>query len=237
MPHDDDFNPFKLVLKEGGFKSGEKKDPHQIQREELDEIVREIKHIRDRGVVMTQLKIGSRATATCNIKLSHVSLQNEEVRDHYSELGLHTRLDGRENAIYIPHDVTGNKSKRPRVVPLDEEMRRVLIPWLLLRPDTDESYLSLSDSTNSQMERGAINAIWQKWFPEDYLQETEVYKPVTSHYGRHWFSTYWEHQDISRELLKYLRGDKTSKDSIDDSDAVNDYIHTYYEDIGEMYRE
>lgn len=236
LPHEEGFNPFALVLKEGGFRSDDEKEPHQMELNELGNIVRSIKHIRDQGIIATNLKLGTRATETCNIELSHISLQNEVLRDHYPELGSHPRLKGRANAVYIPHDVEGNKSKRPRILPLDEEMRRVFIQWLLVRPDNDEPYLFLSTSGHAQMERGGINRAWKKWFPDEYLEETEHYKPVTSHFGRHWFSTYWEHQGIPREELKYMRGDKTSKDSIDDNDAVNDYIHTYYEDIEETYR-
>lgn len=116
-------------------------------------------------------------------------------------------------------------------------MRRLLIQWLLIRPDNGEPYIFLSDSGHTQMGRGTINRIWKQWFPEEYLNDTEQYAAISSHYGRHRFSTYWEHQGISREFLKYMCGDKTTKDSIDDSDAVNDYLHTYYEDIEEVYRE
>lgn len=237
LPHDEDFNPFQLVLMEGGFSAEETKDPHQISTSELGEIVRSIKHTRDRGIVAAGPKLGMRATEICNAQLSHISLQNEVLRDHYPNLGSNPRLRGRPNAIYIPHDIEGNKSARPRVLPLDDEMRRLLIQWLLIRPDNGEPYIFLSDSGHTQMGRGTINRIWKQWFPEEYLNETEQYAAISSHYGRHRFSTYWEHQGISREFLKYMRGDKTTKDSIDDSDAVNDYLHTYYEDIEEVYRE
>ncbi|WP_336134186.1 tyrosine-type recombinase/integrase [Natronomonas amylolytica] len=236
LPHEDDFNPFDLVLQEGGFESSEKKDPYNIPRSELGEIVRGVKHVRDRGIIASNLKLGMRATEVCNIELSHISLQNEVLRDHYPELGSDPQLKGHENAILIPHDIEGNKSQRPRILPLDEEMRQVLTQWLLVRPDNGEPYLFLSHSGHSQMERGVINRVWKKWFPEEYLEETENRQSVTSHYGRHRFTTYWEHQGLSREFLKYMRGDTTSKDSIDDSEAVNDYIHTYYEDIEETYR-
>lgn len=60
---------------------------------------------------------------------------------------------------------------------------------------------------------------------------------MTSHYGRHRFTTYWRvEQAIDRELVKYMRGD-TVEGELGEREAIDDYTHTYYEDIESIYLE
>lgn len=237
LPHDDEFNPFGLVLSEGGFDDPETKPFHRVELEGLRAFVQSVKHIRDRAIIMANLKLGLRATEVCNIRLSQISLQNTDLRRHYRELGTDPQVAEYTNAVVIPYDVEGNKSRRTRVLPLDDEMRRIFTQWLLIRPDSGDQHAFLSDTGHVQMQRGGINYAWQSWLPQNLTEETANHKPLTSHFGRHWFTTFWEHQGLEREYLKYLRGDTTANDNVDDQDAVNDYIHTYYEDIEERYRE
>jgi len=144
-------------------------------------------------------------------------------------------LDGRENAIFIPQpdERDGNKSKRPRVLPLDDELQRVLLRYLLVRPDNGKSWLFLSKKSHSQLTTKRINAVWKEVFHPQY-DETDRYKPVTSHYGRHWFTTYWRiEENLHEEHVKYMRGDKLSTNP----SAIHVYLHTYYDDIEDPYRE
>jgi integrase/recombinase XerD len=76
--------------------------------------------------------------------------------------------------------------------------------------------------------------VWKNAFHPEYA-ETDEYKSVTSHFGRHRFSTWWRvQQDVNRELVKYMRGDKLGSDS---REAIDTYLHTLFEDIEELYRE
>lgn len=60
--------------------------------------------------------------------------------------------------------------------------------------------------------------------------------PVTSHFGRHRFTTWWRvQQDANRELVKYMRGDSVDKGSMDE--PIDSYLHTYYEDVEDLYQE
>lgn len=60
---------------------------------------------------------------------------------------------------------------------------------------------------------------------------------MTSHYGRHYFCTYWRiHQDENRERIKYMRGDALDED-LNGGESLDYYLHTYYHDIEERYRE
>lgn len=189
-------------------------------------------------MVVMQLKLGLRASELANIRLSELSLSNSTAQQHYEELGTHEILEGRENAVYIPCDRERNKSRRPRVLPIDDELRRVLLRYLLVRPDNGASGLFLSKSDHEPITHRAVNSVWKDYFHPEYA-ETKRYRPVTSHYGRHYFTTFWTvEQELNRELVKYMRGDTTSRNPGDGPPgAIETYIHTYYEDIEPVYRE
>ncbi len=197
----------------------------------------DITHIRDRAIVLIQLKLGLRATEVCNLKLSEIHLANSGVLNHYDEMGSVRALKNRENAVYIPHDREGNKSRRPRVLPLDDELRHALLQYLLIRPDNGEPWLFLSKNGRTQLRQKNVNVVWKDAFHPEYA-ETEDFRAVTSHYGRHRFTTFWRvEEDLNRELIKYMRGDTAGSATLDDRGAIDEYIHTYYEDIEPIYRE
>lgn len=237
FPHPQDYNPFQLAKSKLDLTDDESKEPPRIPVSELQEMLSNVTHIRDRAVIATQLKLGLRATEVCNLKISEVSIENAELRKHYPEMGTHPAIADAENVVYVPHDREGNKSQRPRALPLDDEMRRVLLQYLLIRPDTGSDWLFLSQTTYAQMHREYVADIWSGAFHPEY-QETDDHRGVTSHFGRHRFTTYWRvERDVNRELIKYMRGDTPGSGDIETRGAIDEYIHTYYEDIEELYRE
>lgn len=236
FPHPVNYNPIGLARSTIDLSFPERKDPPRLTVDELRDHLAYIDHVRDHAIIFLQLKLGLRATELCNIRLPELSIADPELQTHFPELGAHRLLEGRENAILIPHDRSGNKSRRSRVLPLDEEAQRVLTQYLLLRPDNGVAWLFLSKSRHIQLDKQDINKFWKRYFHPEY-EETEQYRAVTSHYGRHRFTTYWRvEQDLNRELLKYMRGDTPGSATIDDMGAIDEYIHTYYEDIDQIYR-
>jgi integrase/recombinase XerD len=171
--------------------------------------------------------------------LEDVNLSNREVGDHYSELGTHPMVKEREKAIFIPsrEERDGNKSHRPRVLPLDDELRHVLLRYLLIRPDSGVPWLFLTHTNQKQLDDQGVRRTWNDYFRPEY-DETERHAAVTSHYGRHRFTTYWMvEQDAPRELVKYMRGDVAGATPDEGQTGIDHYIHTYYEDIEPLYRE
>ena len=148
LPHPQDYNPIETGREKVDLQSPDPKEPPRLTVDDLREKVGKINHIRDRAIVAVQLKLGLRATEVCNIKLADFDIQNSELRRHYPDLGSHPQLEGRENAIYVPsrNERDGNKSHRPRVLPLDDEVRRALLQYLLMRPDMDRPWLFLSQT-------------------------------------------------------------------------------------------
>lgn len=237
FPHPQDYNPVSLAEKKITFAEVESKEPPRIPLSELRDILEGVTHVRDRAIMAIQLKLGLRATEVCNLKLSEIDIQNTDLRKHYPELGSDPRLEGRQNAVYVPHDRDGNKSQRPRLLPLDDELRRVLLRYLLIRPDNNEPWVFISLTRHEQLQKQDINPPWKEAFHPEYA-ETEQRRAVTSHYGRHYFTTHWRvEKDLNRELIKYMRGDTAGSASIQERGAIDEYIHTYYEDIVDTYRE
>ena len=97
-------------------------------------IIADVKHIRDRAFIVTRSKLGLRASEMANIRICELNITSSEVEKHYPNMGSSPRIARLNNAVYIPHNRQGNKSKRPRVLPVDEELRRLWRNYLLIRP-------------------------------------------------------------------------------------------------------
>lgn len=70
------------------------------------------------------------------------------------------------------------------------------------------------------MTKQGVNEIWKSAFQPEYA-ETEDYRGITSHFGRHRFTTYWRvEQDLNRELIKYMRGDTAGSANLKDRGAI-----------------
>ncbi|WP_123538190.1 tyrosine-type recombinase/integrase [Halosimplex salinum] len=237
FPHPQDYNPIALARAKITFADAERKEPPQIPIPEIRDVLESVTVLRDWAIIVLQLKLGLRATEVCNLQLADIALDHSDLTEHYPELGSNPYLADHENTIFIPHDRDGNKSPRPRLLPLDADLRSVLRRYLLIRPDTGGPHVFLSQSRHEPLQKEDVNTVWKDAFHPAYA-ETEHHRAVTSHYGRHYFTTYWRvQQDLNRELIRYMRGDAAGAVSIQERGGIDEYIHTYYEDIAEIYRE
>lgn len=239
FPHPDDYNPFTRVLSKLDLGRPEQKQPPRLPIPELRTIIDGVTHLRDRLVIVLQLKLGLRASELGNIELPDLHLDAPYVQDTYPTLGTHPAVENRPNAVYIPPrtERAGNKSFRPRVLPIDAELQSLLRRYLLVRPHADTDAVMLTTSTHNPLTSEAINRIWKEVFRPEY-DESETHRAITSHFGRHRFTTYWRvEQDVSRALVKYMRGDRQADIAVHGADSIDAYVHTYYEDIEPVYRQ
>ena len=240
-PHPTDFDPFSLALEKERFgDAGEPLKPPRIPIPTLRAHVGRLTHIRDRAIVVTMLKLGLRSGELCNMELRDVNLTHSGLREHYPELGSHPALADyqAENAVYIPsrYERDGNKSKRARLMPLDDELERLLRRWLLIRPDDGEPWVFLSKGNHKKLDSDKDpTRLWKEAFHPEFDGSDGRSRPVTSHYGRHRFTTWWTvEMDTNRELVKYMRGDVLDEEATH-REAIDAYVHTYYEDIRDVY--
>jgi integrase/recombinase XerD len=82
-----------------------------------------------------------------------------------------------------------------------------------------------------------VREAWvSEFWPE--FEGDENHRGISSHYGRHFFTTFWRvEQDLNRDLIKYMRGDTTDPSVPFGRETIDTYIHTTYEDIEGTYRE
>jgi integrase/recombinase XerD len=235
LPHPDDYNPFTIGQKEVSLGQHTAKEFPPLSLPTFQEEFQSLTNIRRRAIIGVQSKQGLRAGEVCNLRLSEISLRHQELQERYPEMGTHPDLGDYDNVVYIPHTRDGNKSANPRLVPIDGELRWLLIRHLLTRPHVDEPWVFLSKRTFTKVEANGITDEWKEAFFPEYA-ETEKYRGLTSHFGRHWFSSWLRLKvEMQREQLQYMRGDRIAP--IDDfPDPVDDYLHPYYDDIEDTYR-
>ena len=238
LPHPKDYRPIQLARMKVNLDEPLTKETWPLSVRDLREAISSITDLRSRIIVVLQLKLGLRATEVANIQIQDVSIENPELRSHFSEMGTSRRVKEYENTLYVPsrHEREGNKSERPRLLPLDSEVRYLLLQYLLVRPSVDEPWLFLTKGSYKQLWRNEVNDAWSAL--QEKYGETEDYRKITSHYGRHFFSTYWRvDQDLQRELVQYMRGDRIGGTSMKDRAVIDEYLHTNYEDIEDEYRQ
>ena len=236
FPHPDEYNPIDLAKDRVTLTVRKTKEHRRIPIPELQTMVASVTNIRSQAIIMLQLKLGLRAGEVANIQLADIAMDDMDVSEYYPELGTHNRVLPYDDVIYIPagDERDGNKSKRPRLLPLDDELRDVLNRYLFVRPDNGEPWLFLSRKSHTKLTNRSPNKIWKSAFHPEY-EETDEHRAVTSHFGRHRFTTYWRvEQDLNRQLVKYMRGDRTGAYCGDR--GMNAYLHAYYEDIESVYR-
>lgn len=241
LGHPTGFNPFKSAREKVNLSAEDAKPFPRLTEHDVRDVIEGIDHIGYRAIVGTQLKLGLRRGELCNIKLEHVNLQHSDVRSYYDEIGTHPQIVDKENAIYIPpnDESEGNKSKRPRVLPLDRELRQAIVQYLLIRPTVNEPWLFVSKRSFGQLRDKSVNEAWKHAFwPQYEFDDEHQYRSITSHYGRHFFSNHWETELAARGLplkyILYMRGDKVAADESREH-SIDHYLQAYYEDIAEVY--
>ncbi|WP_136602228.1 tyrosine-type recombinase/integrase [Salinigranum halophilum] len=230
-PHTADFDPFDVDPPAGD----EPDDYPRVTLDDLREAVASTGHYLDRAVLVLQLKLGLRATELCNVRMEEVNIDG--LRDFYPDIGTHPEVADRPGSLYVPTGREGNKSRRARVLPLDDEARRCLARYLLVRPTCGRDGMLLSKREKVPLTNKHVSRVWRQAMP-DRLAEPGDKRPVRSHYGRHHFTTYWDvHRDWNSELVAYMRGDAAGSRNAGGSDSMSHYLHAHYEDIEAPYRE
>lgn len=105
----------------------------------------------------------------------------------------------------------------------------------MLRSQVDEPWVFLSRRTYTHLTIKGLNKAWKEVFHPKY-DETEELRGITSHLGRHFFSSHFRlNVGMPREHVQYTRGDRV--EPLDDfPDTITDYFHPNYEHIEPTYR-
>jgi integrase/recombinase XerD len=242
----------------------DEKRPHKLTPTDLRDGVARVTNVRDRAMLVLQMKLGLRAGEVRNIQLGDLALTDTHLQRHYAgRLGTHPDLphnrrrestrgdrpaedDEWEPAVVIPHDRPGNKSEVSRTLPLDDECVRVLVPYLLLRPDVAEPWVFLSRSGYSRIDDpNGLNRVWEQAFPREgddgsvLWGETDTRRAVSSHTGRHTFATHLRVEEgVEETVVQYALGHRITarvEGGRPRRDAIDTYTHVDYDHLKPVY--
>ncbi|MFT4883523.1 MAG: integrase/recombinase XerC [Natronomonas sp.] len=235
-------NPMALVTEEMDESIDTDPARREISVEEMQSFVATLSHPLERALVGTLLKTGMRVGECCNLDLRDVYLDDTDVQEAYP-VGPRPALDGRPDSIYVPSEpargevyngearTASNKRKRDTVIPVDEELKRLLKAWLAIRPDTDSPALFCSTSewgtrkTPSMVRSTVAERAGERGW---YRKGGNAEENVTPHYFRHFFTTHLRDRTGDRGIVKYLRGDVAT-------DIIDTYTHNWGDRVRDVY--
>jgi integrase len=160
----------------------------------------------------------------------------------HSEIWAEEEMNGEER-------VDGNKRKRETLIPVDRELKKSLIDWLSIRPDTKSPAhpVFTTKTTRNKEYKRLRGANLHRYAIGEYAQKAGLASPgqdssdVDLHYFRHFFVTQMaknrgDHDGgLDPMLIKYIRGDVLDDAILDiythDSWGVNvreEYLNNIY---------
>ena len=241
-----DANPMALVTEE--MDESIQSDPtrREISVREMRSFLHAVNHPLQRALIGTLLKTGIRVGECCNLDLRDVYLDDPEIKTAFS-VSPRGALDGRPDSIYVASEPSrgatynderrsaSNKRKRPTVIPVDTELKRLLKTWLAIRPDTTLAAEPLFVSTDEWGRRATpsmVRNIVTKRAREQgwYRAGGSAEENVTPHYFRHFFTTHLRDRTGDRGIVKYLRGDVAT-------DIIDTYTHNWGDRVRTVYEE
>ena len=222
-----------------------------VSMAEMKSAVQDTRHYLRLPLITLLLKTGIRIGEATNLDLRDIHINHD-----YSDKLLPTpRPEIREDpdTVYIDANievgdvvngrerVESNKRKQSTKIPIDDELKNVLIQWLIARPPTicpaDPLFVRLGgnhsgdrhdgDSMKYQVKEWSKN---QGWYEKGVGERNNV----TAHYFRHFFTTHMRRRVDSKEIggndakyfVKGIRGD-----------MGDDVIDTYTQNWGNYVRD
>jgi len=243
-------NPVAYVCDEADF---DHDDPDKIDRtvDEIGEYLRAIPNLQQRGIGVAFAKTGIRGGENHNIDLPFLHLDHEiydAILDQH-DVTLVDEVADHPDTLYIPSEPTigetfrgekrqcGNKRKRGTKIPIDGELKKALLDWLAVRPETSYPHPLWVTSVGEPTRIGgkaSNNKLTNYWAEETGLVDDGDTGAFTPHWFRHFFTTNMKpgrghHDDsIAPSLVKYIRGDV-------EDDIMEVYTHDWGDQVREQY--
>lgn len=235
-------NPMTLVMEELDEQIATDPNRRDISVEQMAAFVQSIGHPLAKAVIGTLLKTGMRAGELCNLDLRDLHLDTESVPTG----PVRPQLEGRPDTVFVSSEPvqgseynkelreTSNKRKRETIIPIDDELKTVLIDWLAIRPNSPSPAAPLFVNTERNWGHRLTGhdvhhlvtsrANGQGW----YETGAGAGENVTPHYFRHFFTTHLRDRTGDRGIVKYLRGDVAT-------DIIDTYTHNWGDRVREVY--
>ena len=243
-------NPVAYVCDETDFDHDE---PDKIDRTvaEIGSYLRAIPNRQQRAMGVTFAKTGIRKGENYNIDIPFLHLDHDIYKKVLDQHGvtLVDEIADHPDTLYIPSEPTigevfrgekrklGNKRKRGTKIPIDGEMKKALLDWLAVRPETTHPHPLWVKPNGEPIRIGQMNPndkLTNYWAEENGLVDDGDTGEFTPHWFRHFFTTNMKpgrghHDDsIAPSLVKYIRGDV-------EDDIMEVYTHDWGDQVREKY--
>lgn len=252
-------NPAVIALESVKFKDNKNPIRRDISQEEMGQFIRDVSRPQPLAIVMLLAKTGIRVSELVNLDVRDLHLDHPSFRQVAEP---RSEVSSRPDTLFVPSEIRagkeyngevrekGNKRERDTLIPIDSELKKVLLRHYLTKlesPDADNEqaertgkaeplfYQRIGYSSNRLIgERTTIGGVSRLikdlgrprgWYEKGGGAE----KNVTPHYFRHWFTTCAEQNGMSRAVVKYIRGD-VGADIVD-----KHYRHFWGNEVREEY--
>jgi site-specific recombinase XerD len=240
-----DGNPMTLVMEEMDESIDTDPTRREIDVPTMRAFVADVRHPLDKALVVTLLKTGMRVGELCNLDLRDLHLENVAVESAF-DTRPRAAVENRPDTLYVPREpargrdyngeerTASNKRKRDTVVPVDDELKATLRPWLAVRPDTrspaDPLFLSTRDRWGERLTPKMVRNVIRSHAESRGWHRVggDAAENVTPHYFRHFFTTHLRDRTGERGVVKYLRGDVAS-------DVIDTYTHNWGDRVRSVY--
>lgn len=237
-------NPMTLVMEELDEQITTDPNRRDISPEQMADFVHSTRHPLARAVITLLLKTGIRAGEACNLDLRDINISTGPLPTG----SVRPQLADRPNSLFVSdrpkqgaringeNRAMSNKRQRETIIPIDTELRSVLIEWLAIRPDTTSPAEPLFVNTGRKWgDRLTGNDIHHLVTTRTkdfgwYESGAGAGENVTPHYFRHFFTTHLRDRTGDRGIVKYLRGDVAT-------DVIDTYTHNWGDRVRDVYEE
>lgn len=191
-------------------------------------------------VVLTLIKTGMRISELCNLDVRDINIDCELWNDAYS---VRTEIENKPDTIWISSDKTqqsiksknaGNKRKVNTPIPIDQELKEVLLWYTTVAPPAEDStapfFRGMKSDFGGRLGSNQASYMVIGWCKENGLHQdgNDQMDNVTAHRFRSLFTTHLymglESDEIGgfdvQKFVKGLRGDVGQ-------DVIDDYINLY----------
>lgn len=244
-----DYNAIALAREDESWDEDGTTERRDLSLKQMREALHSLRHPQLLCMIVLFLKTGIRAGELVNIDMRDVNLDHHWFREHFGEC--REKLEDKPDTLYIPPRsemkvgsvVNGeerkdpNKRARGTYIPIDSELKSVMLLWLAIRPPSRSPAqpfftLTIPGRTTIPGDRLRSDYVWDKvtdwteehgWWESGATLETNV----STHYFRHFFRTVFGAYADDQLMVKYLRGDK--------GEAMEDYTHYWGDLVREPY--
>lgn len=226
-----DYNIFDYALEKIEFEYDDRDtNKRELTVDELRQYIRNITSPDFLMAIVLLLKTGLRVGEAANLRLRDINLDHPISREMPTS---RAEIADLPDTLYVDSSYDGNKPKSYREVPIDNELKQLMVWYISQRPTHENQYLIVSLTGTNSTYHGIYADTIQNWFT-DWAKSNGLFlsphdeKNIHAHWCRHWFTTTLraniDSNDVlmggSKEYVQGLRGDT-------DSDVIDTYTQEW----------